>query len=123
MDDNDNPQDKSNTEKAEGSRDNVNVDPADVNHGSATDSPMERGSGQVSKPEKPLPSAAGGSRAHGPGGSARARPASRTARSRKNRRTRKSCLPAGRRKARRQGAVATTNKGGARLRPFVSQKL
>ena len=55
MDDKYNPHDKSSTEKAEGSTENVNLDPNDVNAGSATDSPMERGSGQVSRPEKPLP--------------------------------------------------------------------
>jgi hypothetical protein len=61
MDDEYDPHDKSSMEKAEGSRENLNVDSsdadsADVNHGSATDNPMERGAGQVSRPEKPLPS-------------------------------------------------------------------
>ena len=74
MDDKYNPHDTSDTDKA--SRENVNLDPedlnvdsanVDVNAGSATDSPMERGSGQLSQPDKPLPSkdegagAAGGS--------------------------------------------------------------
>ena len=67
MDDKYNPHDKSSTEPAEGSRENVNIDPSelnvdphDVNEGMATDNPMERGSGQVSKPEKPLPDKEGG---------------------------------------------------------------
>jgi len=67
LDDKFNPHDRSSTEKAEGSRENVNldpedlnVDPKDVNAGSATDSPMERGSGQLSQPDKPLPSRGGG---------------------------------------------------------------
>jgi hypothetical protein len=50
--------DKSDMEKAEGSRENVNLPEQDVNWGSATgsddDSRMERGSGQVSRPEKPI---------------------------------------------------------------------
>jgi len=65
MDDKSNPHDKSSSEKAEGSRENVNVDPHDVNEGSATER-MERGSGQVSHPDKPLASPGGG----GAGGSA-----------------------------------------------------
>lgn len=46
--------DKSQKEPAEGSRENLNVPAAtDVNRGSATDSPMERGPGQLSEPGKP----------------------------------------------------------------------
>ena len=68
MDDKYNPQDKSSTEKAEGSRENVNVEMPDVDSASLnddreTDNPvekMEKGAGQVSKPEKPLPSTGGG---------------------------------------------------------------
>jgi len=62
------PAERSQKEKAEGSRENVNVN-ASVNEGSATTSRMERGSGQVSQPGKPLPettSKPGG--AGGPGG-------------------------------------------------------
>jgi hypothetical protein len=76
MDDKYNPRDKSSKEKAEGSRENVNrdpedfdVDPKDVNAGSATDSPMERGSGQLSQPHRPLPSKGGEGAAGSAGGS------------------------------------------------------
>ncbi len=41
------PNQASNKEKAEGSRENVNV-------GTGADNPMERGSGQVSQPERPV---------------------------------------------------------------------
>jgi hypothetical protein len=70
MDDKYNPHDKSSTEKAEGSRENLDVTPPnvssagddrdDVNKGSATTERMERGSGQVSQPDKPIPSTGGG---------------------------------------------------------------
>lgn len=49
---------ESQMEPAEGSRENVNM-PVDPSSGGSAGAPMERGEGQVSQPEKPLP---------GPGG-------------------------------------------------------
>ncbi len=42
-------------EPAEGSRENVNLGPTDPASGGEAPAPMERGAGQVSQPEKPLP--------------------------------------------------------------------
>jgi hypothetical protein len=49
----DNPQSK--MEKAEGSRENVNLgQPNPAESGGDADAPMERGAGQVSRPERPI---------------------------------------------------------------------
>jgi hypothetical protein len=51
---------ESQMEKAEGSRENVNVDaPKTSESGGDANSPMERGAGQESQPEKPLPDPGG----------------------------------------------------------------
>jgi hypothetical protein len=56
MPDREDPKERSNEEKAEDSRRNVDVG---INDDSATDNPMERGAGQVSQPHRPLPKPSG----------------------------------------------------------------
>ncbi len=52
------PNEAAQKEKAEGSRENVNLD-TDANRETDADNPMERGSGQESHPERPLRSTGG----------------------------------------------------------------
>jgi len=49
------PSQASQKEEAEGSRETVEETPADVDEGLGARNPMERGSGQKSRPERPLP--------------------------------------------------------------------
>lgn len=52
---------ESEMEKAEGSRENVNLPQTEsVNSGGDTGAPMERGAGQESHPDRPIPEGGGG---------------------------------------------------------------